>query len=369
MFPEPGKKSWKITLAIPALLVGGMLLGGGQTVENPSKPAAKNAGRILKLEESVRVDDAGGEYFFKYPRIIKRGPNGSLFVYDQAQLLQFDPQGRYLRNYYRKGQGPGELGYVSNFDFAPGRLIVHSNSPNKLVWFDFQGKFVKEVSLAALATRLTFVLLQDGTSWFFKDVYPPPTGKTEAVDIRQVLVAVAEDGRETSETAAFINKAFRSGGAMVYQSLRQVPFERRHIFVTTSREYELHVFDTLSRTVIKAFARRYDRIKRPAGSQGAAIFSQDGRRYEAPGSEYMEDVSGLYVYEQVLWATTSTKAENKGVLVDVFDEEGRYIDAFWLKLNGSLLGVCEDTVFVLEKNLDETLRIVGYRVVDEEVSR
>lgn len=329
---------------------------------NSSKPLAENAGRVLRLEEAVRIEDAGGEYFFRYPRIIKRGPDGSWIVYDQGQLLQFDPQGRYLRNYYRKGQGPGELGYVSDFDFAPGRLIVHSNSPNKLVWFDLQGQFLREVSLAALATRLTFVLSQDGTSWFFMDAYPPPTGKTEAIDIRQVLVAVAEDGREMSETAAFINKAFRAGGAMVYQSLHQAPFESRYIFVTTSREYELHVFDTRSRTVIKTFARRYDRIKRAPGAQGASISTQDGRRYEAPGSEYLEDVSGLYVYQQVLWATTSTRTENKGVLVDVFDLEGRYVDAFWLKLNGTLLGVCGDIIFAVEKNEDETLRITGYRV-------
>jgi hypothetical protein len=92
----------------------------------------------------------------------------------------------------------------------------------------------------------------------------------------------------------------------------------------------------------------------------------DGTRYEAPGSEYMEDVSGLYVYRQVVWATTSTRAKEKGVYVDVFDQEGRYVDAFWLKLDGLLLGISGDIVFVLEKNEDETLRITGFRVVGNE---
>jgi hypothetical protein len=367
MISTPRKMNSKAMVAILALASCGVLLfGAEQTLENPAKPAAKNAGRILKLKETIRIEDSGGEYFFKYPRIVKTASDGSLFVYDMDQLLQFDAQGRYLRNYFNKGQGPGELNYVSDYDFAPDRLIVHSNSPNKLVWFDLQGKLVKEVSLATLASRLKFVFFQDGMLWFFKDIYPSPTGKSEAVDMHQVLVAVSEDGREATETAAFINKAFVAGGAMVYQSLYQVPFMRRYIYISTSREYALHVFDTQSKTVLKTFARRYDRVKRPPGSQSASITSQDGTRYEAPGSEYLEDVNGLYVYKDVLWATTSTKAKNKGVFVDVFDQEGRYVDAFWLKLDGSLLGVCGDDIFVLEKNTDETLRIAGYRVVDDE---
>jgi len=366
MISGPRKKNSKAMVAILALAACGVRLLGGQTFENPSKPVARNAGRILKLKESVRIEDVGGEYFFRYPRIIKMAPDGSFFLYDSGQLLQFDSQGRYLHNYYKKGQGPGELGNVSDFDFTPERVIVHSNSPNKLVWFDLQGKLVKEVSLATLASQLRFVFFQDGTSWFFKDIYPPPTGKAESFDMRQVLLAVTEDGREASEMAAFINKAFVAGGAIVYQSLNQVPFKRRYIYISTSREYALHVFDTQSKTVLKTFARRYDRVKRPPGSQSASITAQDGTRYEAPGSEYSEDVSGLYAYKQVLWATTSTKAKDKGVFVDVFDQEGRYVDAFWLKLDGSLLGVCGDDIFVLEKNADETLRIAGYTVVDDE---
>lgn len=366
---ETDKRSWNGAVAALALASCCVLIfGREQTVINPSKPEAKNAGRVLRLEESVRIEDLGGEYFLKYPSIIKTAPDGTFFVYDVGQLMQFDPQGRYLRNYYRKGQGPGELGYVSDFDFAPGRVVVHSNSPNKLVFFDLQGKFVEEVSLATLASRLRFVLLQDGMAWFFKDTYPPPTGKTEAFDMLQVLLAVTEDGRSATEQAAFINKAFRAGNAFVTQPLRQVPLMRRTIVVSTSREYALHIFDVRSKEVIKTFARRYDRVKRPPGHRGTGVGTGDGTFYEAPGSEYLEDVTGLYAYKQVLWAMTSTKAKDKSVFVDVFDQEGRYIDAFWLKLAGSLLGVCGDVVFALEKNEDETLRIVGYRVVEDRPS-
>jgi hypothetical protein len=363
-------KKWPGTCLIILMgLLSVCASGFGQIIENPAKPASRTAGRILGLRASILIEDVGGEYYFKYPRIIKMAPDGTYFIFDQDQLLQFDSRGHYLRNYYQRGQGPGELGYVSDFDFEPEHVIVHSNSPNKLVWFDLQGKLVKEVSLVSLASRLRFVMFQDGTAWFFKDILPPPTGKGEAVDMRQVLVAVTSDGREASETAAFINKAVVAGGAGVFQSLHQVPLGHRYIFVSNSREYALGVFDSQTKEVLNTISRRYERVKRPPGSQGASITAPDGTTYEAPGSEYLEDISGLYVYKQLVWATTSTRAKERGVYVDVFDKEGRYVDAFWLKLNGSLLGICGEDIFVLEKNTDETFRIAGYKVVDGEIPR
>lgn len=47
----------------------------------------------------------------------------------------------------------------------------------------------------------------------------------------------------------------------------------------------------------------------------------------------------------------------------VYDLAGKYTDAFWLKLNGPLLAVSNDVVFVREKAPDESIRIVGYKVV------
>jgi len=67
-------KGLAICLSILLGLLSTWALGFGQIIENPAKPVARNAGRILKLKESVRIEDVGGEYFFRYPRIIKMAP-------------------------------------------------------------------------------------------------------------------------------------------------------------------------------------------------------------------------------------------------------------------------------------------------------
>lgn len=101
-------------------------LSGQEVIENQAKPPAKNAGRTLTLKEIVTVRDGGDEFFFEWPRGIQAAPDGSFYLVSQDQLLQFDASGRFLRNYYKKGQGPGEMQYSVSFGFDNRTLIVFS---------------------------------------------------------------------------------------------------------------------------------------------------------------------------------------------------------------------------------------------------
>ena len=83
-------------------------LGSGQIVENPAKPMATNAGRIVTLKEELRIEDTGAGYFFKNPGPIRVSPRGDIFFKDgPEQALQFDPEGRFVRNLFKKVKAPG----------------------------------------------------------------------------------------------------------------------------------------------------------------------------------------------------------------------------------------------------------------------
>ena len=82
---------------------------GVQFVINPVTPLSKNAGRVLSLKEVMRIIDTGRNFYFKYLHSIKIAPNGSIFVKDDEELLQFDSKGKFNRNFSKKGQGPGEI--------------------------------------------------------------------------------------------------------------------------------------------------------------------------------------------------------------------------------------------------------------------
>ena len=97
----------------------GKVLSAQTVIENPAKPLRKEAGRIVELQKVMQIDEEADKFFFKYPRSLKIAPDGTLFALDQDQLLRFDGDGRFLRNYFKKGQGPGELQAISNYFFNP----------------------------------------------------------------------------------------------------------------------------------------------------------------------------------------------------------------------------------------------------------
>lgn len=115
----------------------------GQTViENPDNPSRKNAGRVVELTELMRIDDIGSDFFFKYPRNPKVSYDGHLFVQDYEQLLQFDPNGVFVRNYFKKGQGPGEMQEIGDYLLVDKMLIVHDRRLLKIICFDFEGEYI-----------------------------------------------------------------------------------------------------------------------------------------------------------------------------------------------------------------------------------
>jgi hypothetical protein len=334
------------------------------TIKNPERPLSDNAGRVLKLEEELRITDESGRFFFQYPRDIKIAPDGSYYFYDREQLIQLDKEGRFIRNFFRKGQGPGELTSVSNFFVLEDTLVVHSNNPNKIVWFDFQGELVKELSLQKMGSYARLQFYRDGKFYLIKSGTPSRQEKPEVLDIPQILIELSEKTDEQKELISFPLKALAMGGAWVSgTSVLSAPFKGRYLFVSHTQEYSVNLYDCESQKLLSIFNRSYKRIKKPKNAGGAVIII-DGTKHEAPGSEYLNDISGLFIFRDKLWVHTSLKDEKKGDLIDVFDLDGKYVDCFYLRLNGRLLSTQGDSLFVREKDPDELIQIVRYKVID-----
>lgn len=72
------------------------------------------------------------------------------------------------------------------------------------------------------------------------------------------------------------------------------------------------------------------------------------------------------------WGASEVNKQ-KGVLVDIFDSDGRYVDSFYLKLSGQLdaesllykpVELSGEILYISEKNEDETISIKKYRLID-----
>lgn len=164
-------------LCFAALLLAGCFNGYGQTIiKNPEKPQAANAGRMLKLQEVWRITDESGQFFFKYPSQLQIAGDGSIFLSDEEQFLRFTSDGKFVKNLYKKGEGPGEISRGLTYFIRGDELIIRDFNKRKAWSTDYEGHLLREFEIPN--TGYTgFIGIRKNDFVFTKTVTPPP-GRT-----------------------------------------------------------------------------------------------------------------------------------------------------------------------------------------------
>ena len=352
-----GSRTWAGVLLV---LLSVTALAFGQIVENPAKPKAANPGRLLRLTEVWKITDEGGEFFFKYPNNLQIAEDGSIFVVDSDEFLKFSPEGKFLKNIYKKGQGPGEMGNYFTYYIHGRDLFIQDMNSQRLWRADFDGIFQEQVNLKNKDYSGFLGVLPDGFL-FLKSVWPPPGERTgKLMEIIDTVASVAWDGSERRDIATFKPRNFLfPQGAMGWDSSITVPSpDAKLLYAFHGRDYLIEVVDMASGTVIKRFGRAYPKVPHVEKEYEPDFRKRTG----APKIEFEADVNNLYPVGEHLWVETSTDDKTKGRLIDVFDKDSRFLDSFYLGPGRTLMAVREDAIFCQQKNEDETIAIVKYRI-------
>ncbi len=360
-----------IPLAISAALAVTLVAAAPaqEVIENPSRPARPGADRVLELEETLRIVDDGRTFDFRLPWLIDAAPDGSIYVQDGVRLYRFGADGRFLGNLARIGQGPGEiteeltsLAVVDNAD-----VIVSSGTANKAIVLRPDGRLL--LDLPFKTKRFTRMVAADGDSLWMADL----AGREQsagATVLRQRLHRVDRKGTWTALEAEFVTRGAlvtRTRGDRLVRSSRvlttliQSRPAGRLVFLTDSAEYLVRALDLDSGRYVRSFRRAYDRVPLAPGTDGTGLPKREN------------DVHGLLVRGNEVWVLTSTFDPKKGILTDVFDLEGKYLDRFWLPLTGSRTGDCfyaryfgmtieGDALYAIEHDEDWLFSIARYRI-------
>ena len=376
---------WNKTIQVLAVIAFTATLFGQEIVENPAKPAAKNAGRAVAFKEIATVRDGGEEFYFEWPRNIQAAPDGSFFLVSKDQLLQFDASGRFLRNYYKRGQGPGEMQYGVRYGFDGRTLVVFNFA--KVLRFDLDGHYLGEYRVSPKAGNAkNFLRALDGRVVFVKWAFPAGKTESEVVDMPQVLVSVSGSGEDVRELSNFPIKAYvmrsgRGGGALTeFNRLLTASASDGRMFISHTQEYLVKLYDPASDRVIRTFRRKYNRVPPTAEEEERwkkpGAYLAPGKPVIPPAQKYSNDIRALFVVDDRLWVLTSTIDPEKGKLVDVFDLEGRYLDNFYLPLpenlareNDDPIWVSGDRLYLIEVNPDETAILRVFKIEDPGTKR
>ncbi len=324
-----------LSVAVPALGPSALVLG--QTViENPANPASGNPERIVELKEVLRITDESGEFFFKSPSI-QVGPGGSVFVNDEQQILKFDSKGRFLRNYFHKGQGPGEVTSLSGFFPLPSGLMVHGINPPKMMRLAEDGSLVRESTLRSSLGSLRALGMSGDSYVFIASENPaairPGTGSGVVV-VRSHVFAWSEGQAAPDDKGSFPGEVFvikipGGGVASIWKSPRiAVPWGRGRLAVVHEEAYSIKVLDLASKAVVRVFRRPYERVKRKEPQRSLCV---NGVQYDLPPQKHEWDIEALSAVGGDLWVVTSTRDKDGNPLVDVFDDRGVYKDRFYVR--------------------------------------
>lgn len=332
-----------------------------EIIENQDKPLSKNAGRVLKLKEVFRIIDIGTDYYFKYPSNLKVTSDGCFIISDEEQLLKFSPEGKFIKNLYKKGEGPGEIKNNFSYFIYKDEIYIYDLRANKIIHTDKEGDLIKDLRFKS-GLLGSFLGIKDDWLIFSKFTFPPlEERKYKLYDVKHSIILISKNGETEKEIHNFPIKWFIAPGVMrswayFYSVLSD---DSRHLFVSHTREYLIKVLDLKKGVVTRVFNRKYPRVKYVMKEWEKDFI----RRYNAPEKKFEIDIFGLYIYKDMLWVKTSTKDKKKGVLIDVFNNEGKYIDNLYLKLNGSLMDIHGDSIFVRETDENENIQIVKYEIV------
>jgi hypothetical protein len=349
-----------------------------QVIENPAELRAENAGRVLVLKEEFRISDEQGGFYFQNPKNIKLAPDGSLFIADEDQLLKFSTDGKFLKNLFRKGQGPGELERLLNYIFSGKEIIVFQNWPGKIMRMDMEGKLIREFKLEKTLSMLISIF---GNRYIMAHNSPPKLQKKgtepEIIDIDWKIIDVSEEGTLEEISPVFPAKWFAQRlpqGAMIANyivDLSAEPLGEKLLVLHHDQDYWLELFDIESGKVQRKFGRKYRKVKlnkQKEETEKQAV-SLD------PPVDYANDIQKLFVVADKIMVMTSTIDKTNGILVDVFNKEGEYIDNFYLPVKNIQLKdlsrypitISGDSLLIKETDENDFLSIVKYKIIDKNV--
>jgi len=147
-----------------ALALVGLGLAGSMTSEG--NPYNLDVGSLQACEselvEEVRIGSLDGpdEYVFSHINSVAVGESGSMYVADMdlVSIREFSPDGLFVREIGRTGEGPGELLSVAGVSVLPdGRLVTWDRRSRRLTIYRADGEFDETIRVDAISPPYPFV--------------------------------------------------------------------------------------------------------------------------------------------------------------------------------------------------------------------
>jgi hypothetical protein len=340
-----------------------------QIIDNPETPKNKDASRILKLKEEMRIKGEGEGYFFSGARDLQIDKTGNTFICDswsssqESHLLKFSPEGTFLKDLYRQGQGPGEIQSLYDFVLDGSEVYVYDYMQGKIVVMGTDGRFIKEFKNRS-GTFNDFVGVFKDWLVFMRTDRPYERKHSRLYDLKDVIVFISKDVEKEKDFHTFIRKQFiislAQGGGMMNWDPFIAKMGDDKLYVCHASEYLVEVLDLNAEKITTKFRRKYPRVKHEMRKWEKEFIA----RYNAPKKKFDPDIKELFYNHGYLWVRTSLEDKDKGFLFDLFDPTGQFLDSFFINLKGYIVKIDGHFLYSSESDAEGLPFVVKYRIME-----
>ena len=343
--------------------------------------AADSAEKItaLVLKESLRIAEQPSEFFFVFPDPPQIDELGFIWVADQDQLLLFSPEGKFIRNFFKKGQGPGELTDMSGFIPERDRVLVFNRYPHKMISFARDGEVVQEEPISQMLGHANLLGSWRGRFYFLREYFQSTGGKAIFLDIPVRLLSVAlGEAVARVDGPWFPKRHFVSDTNWIKNVyyVQIVKADEARFLIAYNGNYDINRLG-LDRMEISPFIKReYRKVKiRPEWKTSWDQFrapsqTVSGSEVKVFEHEVLDDVLKIWILRGKIWVLTSTFDEaNRRVQVDLYDLKGIFLGSLmlplprgleWMRLSYAPMTLHYSGLYVLATTQTEALELVRY---------
>jgi hypothetical protein len=330
------------------------------TVSNPKTPDYKKGLKMrMVFEEELSIGVAEGDenYMFGGRVYFKTDDEGNFYVvdWDRKRIQKYDPHGKYLLTMGGKGQGPGEFINVWDPKFDKDKNLYVMDIANKRVsFFNEDGKFIKQIKVPAGLSVLGVnsrgfyfagqsKIVEDAamakviTSYGLFDDKFDPISEIH----RTTWESKNPSGRDAESRAKFLADIFSAEAFK--PNVTHFFAENDFIYFGYPEKYEISVYSPEGK-LSKIIQREYTPLKvtKKHKENFISYLESEYFRLAVPTpDEIKKKVYQLIEYPKYIpayqsftlmengWlAVVVDSIENDYTLIDIFDEEGKYIAQF-----------------------------------------
>ena len=359
------RQKYAIILSIVFLVI--IYTQAQEIIENPERPSNSKAGRVIQLKKVMQITDEEGNFFLEGPIDIKVSNSGFIFLQEYKQLLMFSPEGKYVKNLYRNGEGPGELNQnLTDFLLVDNDIILCSSNMRKIIKLDNQGNLIEEFRPNVAISLIGY---NNGNYYGFHREFGKLKRETGLYQNKLILYIVKNDGATLATSISFpftisLNVTERGSGWGSISRLFAVSENQRLVYISCTPEYLVSLLDLNKPEISRNITREFRRID--------LVFKKKPTMFMP---KYRNDICRPLLYKSKLWVVTSMFSKDKGFLTDVFDQEGKYIDNFYLPLFSidteeriryyAPMTISGDFLFTCEVRDDGLIVVNKYEIIDK----